>query len=176
MLRDLSDHARNISSFALISLRYDVKVGVASVVAMSHSVLVETARRFVGAFYQKLANGARVGDAMLEGQRKLNDDKSRGRIFGVGELKLHDWFVPVLFQEKDDPQLFKTMPAKQTQEDFRTALAARLASNSSFAAGSFERRSKARSSCSSVPGWRASRHIPPPITIWPWLASSWPAC
>jgi len=42
-------------------------VGVASVVAMSHSVLVETARRFVEAFYAALARGARVGDAMLEG-------------------------------------------------------------------------------------------------------------
>ncbi len=103
-----------------------LKVGVASVVAMSHSVLVETARRFVEAFYDSLACGARVGDAMLEGQKKLNDDKSRGRIFGAGELKLHDWFVPVLFQEKDDPQLFKTTPAKQTQEDFKAALAARL--------------------------------------------------
>jgi len=30
---------------------------------MSHSVLVETARRFVAAFYQALAEGKRVGDA-----------------------------------------------------------------------------------------------------------------
>ncbi len=103
-----------------------LKVGVASVVAMSHSVLVETARRFVEAFYQALAGDKRVGDAMLAGQRQLKDDTFRGRIFGAGELRLEDWFVPVLFQEKDDPQLFKTTPAKQTQEDFQTALAARL--------------------------------------------------
>jgi tetratricopeptide (TPR) repeat protein len=103
-----------------------LKVGVASVVAMSHSVLVETARRFVSAFYQALAEGKRVGDAMLAGQRRLKDDTFRGRIFGAGELKLHDWFVPVLFQEKDDPQLFTTTPARQTQKDFQTALAARL--------------------------------------------------
>jgi tetratricopeptide (TPR) repeat protein len=103
-----------------------LKVGVASVVAMSHSMLVETARRFVEAFYQALAGGKRVGDAMLAGQRRLKDDTFRGRIFGAGELRLEDWFVPVLFQEKDDPQLFKTTPAKQTREDFQTALAARL--------------------------------------------------
>ena len=54
-----------------------LKVGVASVVAMTHSVLVETASRFVEAFYQKLAEGQRVGDAMLEGQRRLKDDTSR---------------------------------------------------------------------------------------------------
>ena len=47
-----------------------LKVGVASVVAMSHSVLVETARRFVAVFYQALAAGKRVGDAMLAGQRR----------------------------------------------------------------------------------------------------------
>ncbi|MGH6631049.1 MAG: CHAT domain-containing protein, partial [Burkholderiales bacterium] len=39
--------------------------GVTSVVAMSHSVLVETARRFVAAFYRSLAEGKRVGAAML---------------------------------------------------------------------------------------------------------------
>ncbi|MBL8541860.1 MAG: tetratricopeptide repeat protein [Betaproteobacteria bacterium] len=103
-----------------------LKVGVASVVAMSHSVLVETARRFVEAFYDALAAGKRVGDAMLAGQRRLKDDSFRGRIFGAGELRLEDWFVPVLFQEKDDPQLFRATPGKQTQEDFQTALKARL--------------------------------------------------
>ncbi|HXH42134.1 MAG TPA: TIR domain-containing protein, partial [Thermoanaerobaculia bacterium] len=103
-----------------------LKVGVASVVAMSHSVLVETARRFVEAFYDSLANGARVGDAMLNGQRTLKDDTSRGRIFGVGELRLEDWFVPVLFQEKDDPQLFRTTPSLQTVEDIDKAQTARL--------------------------------------------------
>lgn len=103
-----------------------LKVGVASVVAMSHSVLVATASRFVKAFYQTLAEGRRVGDAMLEGQRRLKDDTFRGRIFGAGELRLQDWFVPVLFQEKEDPRLFKTTPARQTQEDARAALAARF--------------------------------------------------
>jgi len=63
---------------------------------------------------------------MLDGQRKLKDDTFRGRIFGAGELRLEDWFVPVLFQEKDDPQLFRTTPARQTQEDLKTALAVRL--------------------------------------------------
>jgi hypothetical protein len=103
-----------------------LKVGVASVVAMSHSVLVETARRFVEAFYDALARGARVGDAMLEGQRNLKDDTFRGRIFGAGELRLEDWFVPVLFQEKDDPQLFRSTPGRQTQEDLKAAHKARL--------------------------------------------------
>ena len=103
-----------------------LKVGVASVVAMSHSLLLETTARFVRAFYKTLAEGERVGDAMLAGQRELKDNTFRGRFFGTGELRLEDWFVPVLYQEKDDPVLFKTTPAKQTQEDFRAALATRL--------------------------------------------------
>jgi CHAT domain-containing protein len=41
--------------------------GVASVVAMGHSVLVETARRFVESFYAGLAHSQRVGAAMLDG-------------------------------------------------------------------------------------------------------------
>jgi tetratricopeptide (TPR) repeat protein len=100
--------------------------GVASVVAMSHSVLVETARRFVASFYAELAKGQRVGQAMLAGQRALHSDPRRGQRYGIGELKLADWFVPVLYQEQDDPQLFTATPAPQTQEDLRTRLRARL--------------------------------------------------
>jgi hypothetical protein len=68
----------------------------------------------------------KVGEAMLRGQRALKDDNFRGRVFGAGELRLEDWFVPVLFQEKDDPQLFRTITSRQTQEDLQSALAARL--------------------------------------------------
>lgn len=85
--------------------------GVTSVVAMSHSVLVETARRFVAQFYADLAAGARVGAAMLAGQRELYADAYRGRIPGAGSLELQDWFVPVLYQEKDDPQLVQIVPS-----------------------------------------------------------------
>lgn len=80
--------------------------GVASVVAMSHSVLVETARRFVEPFYKSLAEGKRVGDAMLAGQKALFNDAYRFDIMGAGKLHLQDWFVPVLYQEKEDAQLF----------------------------------------------------------------------
>ncbi|MEL7523050.1 MAG: CHAT domain-containing protein, partial [Cyanobacteria bacterium J06553_1] len=79
--------------------------GVASVVAMSHSVLVETAWRFVEPFYRTLAEGKQVGDAMLVGQLALYGDTYRFKKLGAGDLRLQDWFVPVLYQEKDDPQL-----------------------------------------------------------------------
>jgi tetratricopeptide (TPR) repeat protein len=90
--------------------------GVVSVVAMSHSVLVETARRFVQAFYGELARGARVGQAMLTGQRALFGDTYRGKIMGAGELRLQDWFVPVLYQEEHDPQLFTALPSQEVRQ------------------------------------------------------------
>src|SRR6266508_1678769 len=90
--------------------------GVTSVVAMSHSVLVETARRFVQAFYAELARGARVGKAMLAGQRALQDDTYRGKIMGAGELRMQDWFVPVLYQEEHDPQLITKLPPQHVQQ------------------------------------------------------------
>jgi hypothetical protein len=90
--------------------------GVTSVVAMTHSVLVETARRFVTAFYHELSRGERVGTAMLAGQRALQTDTYRGRIPGAGELRLQDWFVPVLYQEEQDPRLITQLPLEQARE------------------------------------------------------------
>jgi hypothetical protein len=86
--------------------------GIASVVAMTHSVLVVTAQKFVTAFYQALVQGKRVGDAMLAGQKALKLNSFRTTIFGAGKLELQDWFVPILLQEKEDPRLFKRLPSE----------------------------------------------------------------
>jgi tetratricopeptide (TPR) repeat protein len=82
--------------------------GVASVVAMTHAVLVETARRFVGAFYDALAGGSTIGEAVLAGQQVLKRDPFRLEIFGAGQLQLRDWFVPVLYQSVDDHYVFSS--------------------------------------------------------------------
>jgi CHAT domain-containing protein len=76
-----------------------LEAGVSSVVAMSHSVLVETARRFTTAFYQRLAQGQRIGLAMLAGQTALMRDGHRLNIQGAGGLSLHDWFVSISIQK-----------------------------------------------------------------------------
>ncbi len=104
--------------------------GVASVVAMSHSVLVETARRFTAAFYPALAEGERVGAAMLTGQRELERHRQRGwgwepRGDEPGKmqrtpLQLQDWFVPVLYQDGADPVV---LPAPPHPEQVRHELA-----------------------------------------------------
>lgn len=89
--------------------------GVTSVVAMTHSVLVVTAQRFVAAFYRELARGARVGSAMLAGQQALHNDRFRLQVPGAGALHLQDWFVPVLYQEKEDLRLVSKLPAAQVK-------------------------------------------------------------
>ncbi|MEM7655037.1 MAG: tetratricopeptide repeat protein [Bacteroidota bacterium] len=93
-----------------------LQVGVTSVVAMSHSVLVETAKRFTEAFYGALAQGQRVGEAMLAGQQVLHHSSYRGKLLGSGEFHLQDWFVPVLYQEEQDPQLFPTLNSEEVQQ------------------------------------------------------------
>ena len=90
--------------------------GVASVVAMSHSVLVETAHRFVRAFYAELAQGRSTGAAMLAGQHSLHNDTKRGTVMGAGELRLQDWFVPVLYQEERDAPLITELRSEEVRK------------------------------------------------------------
>ncbi|PWQ93393.1 CHAT domain-containing protein [Leucothrix arctica] len=90
--------------------------GITSVVAMSHSVLVETAKRFVTKFYQALAKGQRVGAAMLAGQKELMRNTYRLPIQGAGDFHLQDWFVPILYQEQHDLQLFAWIPSEAAQK------------------------------------------------------------
>jgi len=91
--------------------------GVASVVAMSHSVLVESARRFVATFYKVVCEGQRVGEAMLRAQTALAADPFRGARSGVTlPFELQDWFVPVLYQDDDDPRLIRAVPDATAKE------------------------------------------------------------
>lgn len=101
-----------------------LETGAASVAAMSYSVLVSTAEVFAKAFYAELAKGARIGSAMLAGQRALHENPVRAELPQGEKLRLHDWFVPVLFQEEKDPRLVKEIPGAQTRkvaEDAREA-------------------------------------------------------
>ena len=90
--------------------------GVASVVAMSHKVLAESTQRFVEVFYRELMRGRRIGDAMLAGQRALADNPRRDMWKESGGFQINDAFVPVLFQERLDPQLVEQVPAKQVRD------------------------------------------------------------
>ncbi len=90
--------------------------GVASVAAMSHSVLVPAAEKFAIAFYKKLAEGSLIGSAMLAGQQALHNDPVRLDLPDGEKLRLQDWFVPVLFQEEKDPQLVRSVPGARVRK------------------------------------------------------------
>jgi tetratricopeptide (TPR) repeat protein len=82
--------------------------GVGSVIAFSHSVHVQAARLFVERFYQKLARGKSVGQALEEARSKLHADRKRWLHQGPNPptIDLEDWFIPQLYQVGDDPALF----------------------------------------------------------------------
>ena len=90
--------------------------GSVSVVAMTHSVLVVSAELFVREFYQHLAQGQRIGEAMLAGQRALMYDKGRFDEGGGEGFFIEDWFVPVLYQEREDPPLFNRLLPQRLQD------------------------------------------------------------
>src|SRR5262249_314964 len=94
--------------------------GAASVVAMSHAVLVETARRFVTVFYQRLLSGELVSQAFLASQQVLWADRRRGRIFAEA-FALHDRFLPVLFQEEYDSQIIRELPPERVRTEILNA-------------------------------------------------------
>lgn len=113
----MTDHDPSASVAATL-----LENGVASVAAMSHSVLVTAAEKFAATFYQRLAEGALIGSAMLAGQQSLHADPVRMDLPDGEKLRLHDWFVPVLFQEKNDTQLVRKIPsraAREVNEDLR---------------------------------------------------------
>jgi hypothetical protein len=98
-----------------------LNAGIVSVAAMTQSVLVVSAELFVREFYLKLAQGGRIGEAMLAGQRALMNDKSRFDDDTGDGFMIEDWFVPVLYQEREDPALFnrqlpENLQALQTQQ------------------------------------------------------------
>ncbi len=93
--------------------------GITSVIAMTHSVLVTTASKFVETFYKEIAHGARIGKAVLDAQSELALETYREKIPGAGDLHLQDWFVPVLYQDETDPQLFTQIPDKSSVQTIK---------------------------------------------------------
>ncbi len=88
--------------------------GIPAVLAMTHSVLVTTARQLFAKFYQRLVSGEGMGEALDNARRDLylnreRDERQRGdkRI----TMKLYDWFLPALYQAgKDTPLLTDKEP------------------------------------------------------------------
>jgi len=97
--------------------------GVGTVLAMTHSVLVETTRRLFGAFYGNLAQGMSIAAALDQARLDLRQHSWRGdRRWGTESFSLHlqDWFLPALYQLRIDSALLLPQEQSALTEDNTT--------------------------------------------------------
>lgn len=87
--------------------------GITSVVGLQYGLMEKSIQRFTAAFYEDLIRGASVSKAVLSGRKALYGDDIRNKIIKPWELKIFDWFVPVLYQETQDPPLINDVVKEQ---------------------------------------------------------------
>jgi len=83
-------------------------LGVPAVMAMTHSLLVETAGQLFGEFYRHLAQGKGVGTALDNARRHLMQNPEKHLVQRGTEwvrLTMQDWFLPALYQARQDVAL-----------------------------------------------------------------------
>ncbi|WP_445371605.1 tetratricopeptide repeat protein [Methylomonas sp. HW2-6] len=88
--------------------------GIPAVLAMSHSVLVQTTQALLGEFYQELAKGRSLGLALDKARRYLDNHPEKYPLQLGNQtrtLKLHDWFIPTLYQSGADTPLLSAVRA-----------------------------------------------------------------
>jgi tetratricopeptide (TPR) repeat protein len=94
--------------------------GITSVVGFPYGLMEKSLQRFNSAFYEELTCGSSLGKAVLFGRKALYSDDIRNKIIKPGELKIFDWFVPVLYQAMEDlPLISGSSMAKDQQEPAR---------------------------------------------------------
>lgn len=79
--------------------------GIAAVVTVHPDTPTETQQRFWTAFYEELLRGARIGQALFAGQRRLVGDSYRAPGLGGGGVHLQDWFCFSSYLGEQDPRL-----------------------------------------------------------------------
>lgn len=100
--------------------------GIPAVLAMTHSVLMTTARQLFGQFYRGLVFGEGIGEALDNARIDLYSNEERGERQRGDQritLRLQDWFLPALYQAgKDTPLLTEekgAQPYAPTDEPVR---------------------------------------------------------
>lgn len=79
------------------SLAHEIMdAGAGSVVGMQWTVYVETAARFVGGFYERIARGDTVGEAASAARADL--ERQPRRSTSLGHVDMDDWAVPVVYE------------------------------------------------------------------------------
>ena len=91
--------------------------GIPAILAMTHSVLVATTEALFGRFYQSLAQGRTIARSLDDARDWLatNPEKYEVRRGSKRQmLKLHDWFLPSLYQGGLDSPLLTTQADDST--------------------------------------------------------------
>jgi tetratricopeptide (TPR) repeat protein len=105
-----------------------IHAGLPSVLAMTHSVLVDTTRALFSHFYRELACGRAIGGALDNARLQLYAQPARGerqRATHRVTLKLQDWFLPALYQAGADTNLLTETTLSVSAPSARTNLRAR---------------------------------------------------
>ena len=99
-------------------------LGIPAVLAMTHSLLVETAGQLFGVFYRHLADGWGVGAALDNARHYLMRNPEKHEVQRGPErvrLTVHDWFLPALYQAGPDVPLVDASVAFETDEQSEIA-------------------------------------------------------
>jgi hypothetical protein len=75
-----------------------IKAGIRSVVAMADSLYVSAAQQFLPAFYRRLFECGNLAEPTRAGRQEMLNRP--GRICARGMFPLHDWIVPVIYQQE----------------------------------------------------------------------------
>ena len=107
-----------------------LKADIRSVVAMGYNLYVSAAQQFVPAFYQSLFRYGSVAQATRAGRQAMLAHPER--ICARGEHPLHDWLVPVLYQQEAYELNFSTASQPSKMDRFQLPPAATEQGNYCF--------------------------------------------
>src|SRR5262249_17304563 len=114
-----------------------LEAGVGSVLSMSHAVHVEATRILLARFYEELARGVSIGQALEAGRGALIATPDRWLARGpmAPTVALQDWFLPNLYQRGED--LVLVPPKAKMSKRAKAAMEVRRAPASGEEGGAF---------------------------------------
>ena len=97
-------------SSAATLARMLLEAGIPAALSVHPDAAAATLHRFWTAFYEELLRGARLGQALFAGQRRLAADHYRAAGLGGGGIELNDGFACKLYLGDRDPRLVVRPP------------------------------------------------------------------
>ncbi len=91
-----------------------LQAGVQTALAMGYSVTVSAAERLMTTLYQQLFAGQPLKAAIRAARQALHDQRSRQAYF-KHQIDLHDWLLPVVYENRDQPLPLRDPTPEETQ-------------------------------------------------------------